>query len=283
MTEEKNILDQFLQWIEKPENEKFKNWHNLLIDSKFALKIAHYSDFKVESNRNTLLEQITYRWDGEFSVRGDHACDGFMISACLSNDGVIFYYCSSYIDEVYMSGDGLGLTIKEQKIYLDDMRNFINNNSTYIGNKNIKIEYHLPWTYFWLCKDEAFGNYFWVKDCFTKLAILLDIQTTRKFPFLNIQGYEMIYRQESDADFFAQRAHENIHVDVFDVLTHLIGSSYSQELDDVLRRVEKLLTAFSENSVKNKKAINLLTEAHQQLSVMSPDEFGNLREDVFDL
>jgi len=281
-TSQQKIIDKYYRWIECPYNNKYKTWHNKLCEIGFEVYVNDFWKPPVDLSAPPIFQSVEYKYMGDFAIKGDHAQDFFMIFACFSKDKVVFYYNSSYIDEIYMGNYGLGLSPEDVLLYLNDIKHFIEKNNDYIGGIKIATVYHLNRVFFCYSTDCSICMSY-ITDHFTKLAILLDLQSRRKFPFLNIHEYEMIYRQERDTEFFAKRMCENISVDLSDVLTHLVGSSYSQELDDVLRRIEKLLIEFSENSEKNKKAINLLTEAHQKLNVMSSDEFWGLREDVFDL
>lgn len=278
---QQKIIEEYYKWIEYPYNNKYKTWHNKLCEMGFEVHIHDFLESPIDLSETPILQSIEYRYMGDFAIDGDHASDFFVIFACLSKDKVIFYYNSSYIDEIYMGNYGLGLSSEDVPLYLNNIKNFIEKNNDYIGkidNRSVETVYRLWHVYFCYSTDNCICMSY-VVDRFTKLAILLDLQSRRKFPFCGIRDYESIYGNERDFEFFLRVS--SASNGYTEGINHLIGSSYSQQKEDVLLRVEKLAEEFFQDPEDKTKA--LLSEIFGELKKMSIEEFNKLKDCVFDL
>lgn len=275
---QQKIIKEYRKWIDAPENNKYKKWHEDLFKLGFKLDVIHPWDYELDVSENAILKPVKYRYHGPLAVNGDHALDGFMLTSSLTdNQEAILYYNSSFIDEVYMTANGWGLTQKEKELYLNDIQNFIDKYSHYIG-REIEVNYYNNHVYFLLrnprCLHLVIGD-------FTKLAVLLDVQTTRKFPFCGIKDYESIYRRESDYDALIRiSSYSNGYLEA---INRLIGSSYSQQREDLLLRVEKLIDTFSQNSQENKNVIKILLRIRDAIKEITSEEFETIKDSVFDI
>ncbi len=276
------LIKNFREWLSIPENQKYREWHNELCNCGFELDVPFVpSGVTLDSilNEELISQLFEYRYLGDFSVEGDHAYDVFMLCARLIEDGVLFTYTSSYIDEIYVRDNGMAQTQEEVYGYVEKIRAFLEKNRRFLG-KSFEVAEQYGRVSFRLLKSTLYSKLH-VLEPFIRLAVLMDIQTERKFPFHGIEDYESIYGRMNDVDFFTWVAQFTDGYE--ESIAHLVGSSYSQQLSDVISRVDKLVCAFSQDAEQNESVLMLLGEILSKLQSMTADDFTELKKAIFDI
>lgn len=272
------LIKKFREWISIPENQKYRKWNDELCSYGFELDVPFVpSAINLDTilNEASIFQLFEYRYMGDFSVEGDHAYDVFMLSARLREDGVLFTYSSSYIDEIYVTDNGMAQTQEEVDGYVEKIREFLEKNSRFLG-KSFEVVEQYGRVSFRLLTSTIYSK-LQVLEPFIRLAVLMDIQTERKFPFYSIEDYERIYSRMNDIEFFTSIVQYSNAFE--ESIAHLIGSSYSQQLSDVISRVDKLACTFS----RNESVISLLGEILSKLQSMTADEYIELKKAIFDI
>ncbi len=272
------LIKKFREWISIPENQKYRKWNDELCSYGFELDVPFVpSAINLDTilNEALIFQLFEYRYMGDFSVEGDHAYDVFMLSARLREDGVLFTYSSSYIDEIYVTDNGMAQTQEEVDGYVEKIREFLEKNSRFLG-KSFEVVEQYGRVSFRLLTSTLYSK-LQVLEPFIRLAVLMDIQTERKFPFYSIEDYERIYSRMNDIEFFTSIVQYSNAFE--ESIAHLIGSSYSQQLSDVISRVDKLACTF----LQNESVISLLGEILSKLQSMTADEYIELKKAIFDI
>ena len=275
------LINSFEEWLSIPENTKYRKWNDELLKYGFQLDVNFIpSDVSSSSflHEELISRLFVYKYQGDFSVEGDHAYDIFYLYARLLENGVQFVYTSSYINEIYATDNGMAQTQEEVDGYVEKIRVHLDKNSRFLG-KSFEVEEHYGRVSFALLTETLYSKLH-VLEPFIRLAILLDIQTERKFPFHSIEDYERIYGNLSDVEFFSSIVQYSNAFD--ESIAHLVGSSYSQKLADVVSRVKGLVSEFSQNSEQNEAVIALLSEILANLRGMTPEEYAELKNTIFD-
>lgn len=272
------LIKSFREWISIHENQKYRKWNDELCSYGFELDVPFVpSAINLDTilNEALIFQLFEYRYTGDFSVEGDHAYDVFMLSARLREDGVLFTYSSSYIDEIYVTDNGMAQTQEEVDGYVEKIREFLEKNSRFLG-KSFEVVEQYGRVSFRLLTSTVYSK-LQVLEPFIRLAVLMDIQTERKFPFYSIEDHERIYSRMNDIEFFTSIVQYSNAFE--ESIAHLIGSSYSQQLSDVISRVDKLACTFSQNE----SVISLLGEILSKLQSMTADEYIELKKAIFDI
>lgn len=272
------LIKSFREWISIPENQKYRKWNDELCSYGFELDVPFVPNainLDTILNEALIFQLFEYRYTGDFSVEGDHAYDVFMLSARLREDGVLFAYSSSYIDEIYVTDNGMAQTQEEVDGYVEKIREFLEKNSRFLG-KSFEVVEQYGRVSFRLLTSTLYSKLH-VLEPFIRLAVLMDIQTERKFPFCSIEDYERIYSRMNDIEFFTSIVQYSNAFE--ESIAHLVGSLYSQKLCDVITRVDKLACTFSQNE----SVISLLGEILSKLQSMTADEYIELKKAIFDI
>lgn len=285
---EGGVVAEYKKWLELPENEKYKEWDKDLRESGFSTHVKDAFDLDFNGDdmpEDHFLKNIKYVYQGSIAVVGDHAYDVFMLTAVLSEENVAIYYKSSYIDIDYVTS-GISYRSSEEECdsiieaNLERLRRFlVKMRETVPQSGNIEVEYDGADVYFCYFTDDLYGD--WFLTYFTKLAVFIDVQTNRRFPFADIREYEQIYRSRVNRKFFL-RLSESSEGCEWGIKT-LVGCRLSQKLNDVRSRVDELIGEYSIDPAENEPIIKLLNGMRNALSGYTEEKFEDIRDDVFDL
>ena len=218
---------------------------------------------------------IIYVKETDLSVTGDHSQDCVILYAYLTAEKVMFVYDSSKLNYHYSPhgfDDDAGLRRFYEKNY--DYINY------YPDTHKIEIVKIEGVTYF--VSEESEMVYYRFDD-FARLAIILDYEMNKRFPFHTRSEYELaeqeyLKRTLTDEAGFVHPGFGEFSSSC--ILGTIVGTSYSATREDSLARAKEILYSLSENNEELKEYI---VEAVCKLETMSDEEYGVLRDKVFDI
>ena len=244
----------------------YKNWDPYLKEQGYKFAFPHEWDLK----RGFLL----YQYDTELSVTGDHSQDVVTMYAFLRADKILFVYDSSNLNYFY-PGYEEDVPAKLAAFYKKHY-DFIN---FYDGTHKIEIHHSGGNVYF--ISEESEMVYYRFDD-FARLAILLDREMNKRYPFNTVRDYEerekhFLEKALSEPLFF----HPAFQKDCDEcVLEMLVGCSYTEAREACTERAKELLYSLNE---ENKIFVEPLAQAVCKLEEMSDQEYLELKDKLFDL
>ncbi len=292
--------------------DAYEKWNEELINDGFVMNDVVEEDL-IE------FKTLSYCYTGHFAVEGDHADDVFGLSARITENGLIIGYWSSKLSLVY-----LGCWDEEEPLRnpegIEKIKSFLDKHREFIGDYCERIE---------VCNDGYFQMHFdndthaclsyYARETFIKLAVLLDKELRKRYPFENIKGYELCSRvklAQTIEDFEAFepsgwmayrqiRNHECLrHQNLLDII---IMSSYQITQEEALEKFNELSSALmklrkkqreydEQRGQKKDSRPYVVTEDGKEYSEeeyvvslveeireMSAEEFENYKDQLFDL
>ena len=292
--------------------DAYQKWNEELTKDGFVLNDVIEEDLME-------FKTLSYHYTGHFAVEGDHADDVFGLSARITENGLTIGYWSSKLSLVY-----LGYWDEEEPLKnpegIEKIKSFLDKYRDFIGDYGERIE---------VCNDGCFQMHFendshvclsyYARGTFIKLAVLLDKELRRRYPFENIEGYELYSRvklNETIEDFekfepsrwmaYRQiRNHECLrHQNLLDII---IMSSYQitqeealekfNELSNALMKLRKKQRVYDElfgrktdlrpyavtDDGKEYSEEEYIASLVDEIKGMSTKEFENYKDRLFDL
>lgn len=276
-TKEDFIKDYEL-WLSRPENGKYRSWNDELCKFGFEVTVPllpRRINENVFINEILVAQLIEYLYTGNFSVHGDNGYDIFSLRAKLTPDGVMFTYSSSFIDEIYVTNYGFAESQEEVDGYVEKIRAYLEDHADFFG-KSFDVSQNNTNVVFALTTNSLYSECA-VIEPFIRLAVMLDFECRRRFPFHDIADYEKIYNFVDDVEHFQRvvnysNARESS-------ISKLIGSSYKQTHSELVARVEGLFERFAQDE----KVSELLLTILDGLKNTTPEEFEQIKKAIFDL
>ena len=247
---------------------------------------------------------LRYWHNGNFSVDGDHAYDVFGVMAIMSKSGITLSYRSSKLTNCYL--DCYDDTDEDLREKLNKLEDFLNKHREVLHyyRKDIIISDSGSF-------EIAVGRVGYLRCALgklEKLAVMLDNELCKSFPFENIHGYERIgkrglawtraileeYDPETCALYSCQYPDTNF------IKNQVILSSYRATraealatLEDIAQKIARCADALREyessNGGTDKRLHPRIFEddsfrnAINDLSEMSDEEFEALKDNFFDI
>ena len=228
--------------------DAYKKWNEELINDGFIMNDVIDEDLME-------FKTLSYSYTGHFAVEGDHADDVFGLSARITENGLDIGYWSSKLSLVY-----LGYWDEVEPLRnpegIEKIKSFLEKHREFICDYSERIE---------VCNDGYFQMHFdndthasltyYARGTFIKLAVLLDKELRKRYPFENIKGYELFSRVKlaqtiEDFEVFEPskwmayrqiRNHECLHHR--DLLDIIIMSSYQITQKEALEKFNELSSA----------------------------------------
>ncbi len=262
------------------------------------------------------LKTLSYRYFGHFEVQGTEQDDEFVLSAKITEDGIRFRYWNSVFSLMYL-GYFDDLEPLRNREGLKIIKSFLDKQREFIGDYRERMEVCRD-GYFQMRFDNDF-SYYDIRGIFIKLAVLLDKELRRRYPFENVRAYEkynQIILSETIEDFNSFEVHELIpyhgirHHDslYYDrLLQIIIMSSYGISRERVMQTFSELAASLLECKRKEKargeqceakpdsrpyaveedgKAYSeeeYIAHLIEQIREMSTEEFEKYKDMLFDL
>ncbi len=244
----------------------YKKWDKYLKNCGFR--------FAYPMPMNLRTGALIYYLETNLSVEGDHSQDCVVMYAYLTAEKVLFLYDSTKINHYYTDYP-IDLDAKLQKFY-DKNYDYIN---FYPPNHKIEIKNVGYTTYF--ISEQCDSLYFRFDD-FARLAISLDREMHKRYPFLELHEYELFenayLNRTLSGDEYVHPAFEQMSFE--SILYSFIGSSFAETREECLNRAKGELYKLTE---KNSELMQYIVDAVCKLEVMSDDEFRNIKYKVFDI
>ena len=217
---------------------------------------------------------IVYQYDSELSVTGDHSQDVVTMFAFLRADKILFVYESSNLNYFYPGYDE-DLPAKLEAFYKKHY-DFIN---YYADTHKIEIIHEGGNVYF--ISEEGEMVYYRFDD-FARLAILLDREMNKRYPFNTIRDYEKreIYFLDKalTEPLFFHPGHQKDCDEC--VLEMLVGCSYAETREACTERARSILYSLTES---NQDLVEPTAEAICKLETMTDEEYIELKDKIFNL
>lgn len=272
-------------------NDGYERWNGELTNIGF---VCNYNEKSVMQRKS-----LSYYYHGHLEVHGDHAYDLFAVSAVLTPHALVMIYRSSYLESVYLEMGG----IATPEIYdngLKAVRAFLAKHERFIGGYGKKITVNSDGYFEILLYDKkgAMDSVRCALGCFEKLAVLLDMELGREYPFESISGYEKNNRNVLNAvlDSFTKSPSVDcpnrivpIHVasDMWSLRKLAIASSYGTTKDEAVSN----FTNLAEKRLEHDAACGLdVADTRRQYAIlleelvgMKADEYENYKLCLFDL
>lgn len=257
--------------------EQYEKWNDELYSKGFELK-----DMRVGELLNK--KAIWYRKRYNCHVVGDHSTVVLAIDARIDENGLKLVYENLRISEYY-----LVVSPKESaSLYLEDLKKFIKRNSDYIDlYRDDEITVDSSSVMEITVKDEISRS----ENTMLKLAILLDKEVRRDFPFELIEGYQDRGRLELQLleEEFNEEDRERLSWNEYMVLRHVIQSDFSMSKEKVIETF-KYYTQRMLDFYKKRESNNMCEEIKEntaelidELENMSHEEYILKKYDAFDL
>ena len=244
----------------------YKKWNTYLLENGYRLACPYEWDLKRGA--------IIYQYDSELSVTGDHSQDVVTIFAYLRPDKVLFVYDSSNLNYFYpgYEEDVPAVLDAFYKKHYD----FIN---YYPPTHKIEIKHANDHPYF--ISEESDMVYYRFDD-FARLAILLDREMNKRYPFNSVRDYEkreqhFLKKTLSEPLFF----HPALQKDSDEcMLEMIVGCSYAEAREDCTERARSILYSLTES---NQDLVEPTAEAICKLETMTDEEYIELKDKIFNL
>ena len=244
----------------------YKKWDKHLKDYGFR--------FAYPMPVNLRTGALIYYLETELSVEGDHSQDCVVMYAYLTAEKVLFLYDSTKLNHYYTDYP-IDLEAKLQKFY-DKKFDYIN---FYPLNHKIEIKNIGYTTYF--ISEQCDMNYFRFDD-FARLAISLDIEMQKRYPFLELHEYELFenayLNRTLTGDGYIHPGFSQFSFEC--ILGSFVGSSFKETREECLERAKGELYKLTE---KNGELMQYLVDAVCKLEIMSDEEFRDMKYKVFDI
>lgn len=290
----------------------YQKWNEELTNDGFVLN-------NVIEEELMGFKTLSYRYNGHFAVEGDHADDVFGLSARITENGLVIEYWSSKLSLVYLGCWDEVEPIRDLE-GIEKIKSFLDKHREFIGDYCERIE---------VCNDGCFQMHFdndahvclsyYARGTFIKLAVLLDKELRKRYPFENIKGYELRSRVKlvqtvEDFEAFKPskcmayrqiRNHECLrHQNLLDII---IMSSYQitqeealekfNELSNALMKLRKKQRVYDEqfgrktdlrpyavtDDGKEYSEEEYIASLVDEIKGMSTKEFENYKDRLFDL
>ena len=244
----------------------YKKWDSYLTENGYTLALPYEWNLKHGA--------IIYRNDTDLSVTGDHSQDVVTMFAYLCADKVLFVYDSSNLNYFY-PGYEEDVPAKLDAFYKKHY-DFIN---YYAGTHKIEIR-HINGNVYFISEESDMVYYRF--DDFARLAILLDREMNKRYPFNTVRDYEkreryFLEKALSEPLFFHPAFQKDCDECIFEMI---VGCSYMEDPQDCTERARSIMYSLNEN---NKNLIEPLADAVCKLETMSEEEYLELKDKIFDL
>lgn len=136
--------------------------------------------------------KLQYKYEGHFSVHGDHAYDYFGVFAVMTEEGLFIVYESSRLTEVFLQ-EGGAVDIDERDARIELVVRYMNKRRHLLNQVRPEDIILHPNGEFTIQVEDSRSP----ERClgaFEKLAVLLDLELARTFPFYSIREYEIVYK-----------------------------------------------------------------------------------------
>ena len=224
----------------------YEKWNEELTGNGFVIDDIEESLIKHKT--------LTYYYSGHFAVQGDHADDVFGLSAILSEKGVVIAYCSSKLSIKYLGcRDAKVSVINTER--LSKVKSFLNKFRNYTGDHYECVEIDSVGCFQMFLTEHYEISH--AVDTLIKLAVLLDKELQKRYPFEGIRDYEehnRIILSETVEDFESFkpsgrrgcryngiRHNECLQYD--NLLDIIIMSSYTATQDETLEKFYNMANA----------------------------------------
>lgn len=244
----------------------YKKWDSYLIENGYRFAYPMEVDLKHGF--------LIYQLDTELSVTGDHSQDVVTMFAFLMTDKILFVYDSSNLNYFY-PGYEEDIPAKLNAFYKKHY-DFIN---YYADTHKIEI-WHTNGNVYFISEESDMVYYRF--DDFARLAILLDREMNKRYPFNSIRDYEQrekhfLEKALNEPLFFHPTFQKDCDECVFEML---VGCSYMETKEECTERAKAALYSLSES---NKNLVEPLAEAVCKLELMSDEEYLNIKDKIFDV
>lgn len=257
--------------------EQYEKWNDELYSKGFELK-----DMRVGELLNK--KAVWYRKRYNCHVVGDHSNVQLVIDACVDENGLKLVYENLRISEYYM----VISSNEVAQLYLKDLKKFIKRNSDYIDlyrDDEITVDSSS------VIEITVKNGIIYSENTMLKLAIILDKEVCRDFPFELIEGYQDRGRLELQLleEEFNEEDRERLSWNEYMVLRHVIQSDFSMSKEKVIEKF-KYYTQYMLDFYKKRKSfieyerIKANTDDMiNELENMSHEEYTCKKYDAFDL
>lgn len=257
--------------------EQYKKFHDELYSNGFER-------MKIRVGELLNKKAVWYRKSYNCSVVGDHSTVVLAIDARIDENGLKLVYENLRISEYY-----LVVSPKESaSLYLEDLKKFIKRNSDYIDlYRDNEITVDSSSVMEITVKDGIRRS----ENTMLKLAILLDKEVRRDFPFELIEGYQDRGRLELQLleEEFNEEDRERLSWNEYMVLRHVIQSDFSMSKEKIIETF-KYYTQRMLDFYKKRESNNMCEEIKEntdelinELENMSHEEYICKKYDAFDL
>lgn len=246
--------------------ENYKKWDVYLQKQGFK--------FSYPTAANIRIGALIYEYTTDLSVTGEHAYDCVVIYAYVTAEKVLFAYDSSNLN-YYDPSYPIDIEARVKK--------FCDKNSDYINfyPPMQKIEPVLIDADYYFIAEAAEERIFRMDD-FARLAITLDREMNKRYPFNNLREYEI-----KETEFLARTLTEEpfFHPGFLTYsdecfLKTLIGTSFHEKREDSLERAKEILYSLTES---NKNLVEYVVSAVCELETMSDTEYSDMKDKIFDI
>lgn len=230
--------------------------------------------FSYPTMANMRIGALIYECTTDLSVVGEHSHDCVIIYAYVTAEKVLFVYDSSnlnYYDPCYP----IDIEARVKK-FCDKHSDYIN---IYAPTQRIESVV-IDGIYYFVA--ESGEELIFRMDDFARLAIILDIEMNKRYPFNNLLEYE-----EKETEFLARTLTEEpfFHPGFLTYSDEcffktLLGTSYHEKRESSIERAKEMLYSLTES---NKNLVEYIVSAICELETMNDEDYMDLKDKIFDI
>ena len=249
--------------------ENYNRWDKYLKEVGFKATISDIS--------NRINKVLVYKYEIDLSVRGDHWYDAFTVYAFLKSDCVYFVYENGNIS------NNLYRTLGSDENIAKTISRYIHEKQRYFIFRGppMDIEVVSAGGLIYFVTKET-DNVFVSMDVYTRLAVILDFEMHKRYPFTDPFDYErieekMLERTLTEEPFF----HEGFEKYSDEcIMKTIIGCSVKGSRADAIDRAKKIRSTLPESASILR---SYLDEGIEKLSLESDEEFEKEKVDIFNM
>ena len=246
--------------------ESFKRWDGELKKNGYMIAPPMEADLK--------HGYITYQKDTELSVTGDHSQDVVSLLAYLTAYKLMIIYDSSNLNYFHpgypVDTEALVMRFYEKNYH------FINFCSE---AQKIEVQF-IDGNVYFIC--DANEKAYFAFDDFARLAVLLDKEMNKRYPFHTPREYEEKEKnylaQSLTSELFVHPGFQKYNDECIPEI--IIGCSYFESREECLLRAKNLMLSLNES---NKDIAQGVVDAICKLETMSDEEYYRLKDKIFDV